>query len=76
MIIYTLNQFGIYDFYPATWLNSNFVKILCTTIHDLCNVLAMITSDQNPQLNNETASKVYFSHFPSGSSLKEVDHFN
>lgn len=32
-------------------------------------------ADTDPTLNSEDATKVYFAHYPSGSSLKDVEHY-
>ena len=75
MILITLKTLNIYDIYPNDWLNSNVAKTVCTVAHDVCKLLDMFMADANPNLNNETASKAFFAHFPSGASTKTLEHF-
>lgn len=71
----TLRGLNIYEIYPANWLNTGMFKTLCVLLPDICKFGEAMFSDKNPDLNSVDASKVYLSHYPSGSSLKELEHF-
>lgn len=71
----TLHGLNIYEVYPANWFNSGLFKTVCVLLPDICKFGDQMMADKNPELNSVDATKVYFSHYPSGSSLKEVEHF-
>ena len=68
-------MFHNYEFYPATWVNSGMFKTICAIAYDLCQIAESFLADSDPDINSPIASKVFFGHFPSGSSLKEAEHF-
>jgi len=71
----SMKQLGLFEIYPANFINSNLFKTVCLVAHDICKFGDSLMADQNPDLNDEVAAKVYFGHYPSGSSLKDLDHF-
>jgi pimeloyl-ACP methyl ester carboxylesterase len=70
-----LNYFHIYEIFPANWLNQGFFKYACSYVPQYCRLGNYLLADYDPGQNDDTATKVYFAHFPSGSSVKQVGHF-
>jgi hypothetical protein len=70
----TLRTLRIYEIYPANWINSNFFKQLCGALVDICKMMDLILADANPDLNDGVAIQNYVAHYPSGSSLKQMEH--
>lgn len=64
-----------YEVFPANWLNSGFMKSLCALLFDVCVLGQKLFADMSTEANDQTATQVYFGHFPSGSSLKQLQHF-
>ena len=64
-----------FDIFPADWFNSNLLKNLCFISNDICKQIVKVAADSDPDINDVTATKVFFGHFPSGSSLKCAEHF-
>lgn len=71
-----MKAFKIYEIAPSNWINSGFMQTLCGVANDLCKFADHFVSDLDPELNSDVAAKAYFSHYPSGSSLKEIVHLN
>jgi hypothetical protein len=71
----TFRKLKIYEVYPANFVNSGLFKTLCLVAPDICKLAESIMADTNPDLNNKIATQVYFGHYPSGSSLKTMEHF-
>lgn len=75
VLINTLRALNAYEVYPSNWMNSAFFTQVCTNVLDICLFGQKLVADTNPELNSDVATKVYFAHYPSGSSLREFDHF-
>jgi hypothetical protein len=64
-----------YDFLPANWVQTGVLKMICAVIYDVCVMLEKAIADSHPGNENEYATNAYLAHFPSGSSLKQAQHF-
>ena len=62
--------FNIENIYPANWFNRSLFKYTCIWLPFLCSLGAYFVSDLDTLLNDETAFKVFMSHYPSGASTK------
>ncbi len=56
--------------FPANWLNSGFFTYACYYVPKFCLLSNYLLADYDPLLNDELATKIFFAHFPSGSSVK------
>jgi hypothetical protein len=65
----TLNLLKIYDLFTPNWLISKAGKVVCTYISAFCDLADFLVADENPLLNDQERIKVYFGHYPSGSSV-------
>ena len=70
-----MRQFKVYEISPANFLNQIVSKTLCVVVPEICKLAEYLVADTNPELNDDVATKVYFAHYPSGSSLKQLEHF-
>jgi len=75
LLIDTCSALGIYEFFPANWVTTGAMRLLCGTIPQLCNLGLYLISDEDPGLNDQDRSSVYMGHFPSGTSLRSLDHY-
>lgn len=66
---------GIYEFFPAGWLTTGAMRLLCGTIPGFCNLGLWLVTDEDTTLNDPARAQVYLGHFPSGTSMKTLDHY-
>jgi lysosomal acid lipase/cholesteryl ester hydrolase len=75
LIIDTCELFGIYEFFPANWIDTTFMKLMCGVIPELCEFGIYLICDEDVDLDDSTRLNDYMGHFPSGTSLKSLDHY-
>jgi pimeloyl-ACP methyl ester carboxylesterase len=75
LIIDTCELFGIYDMFPANYIDTAFMKLVCGVIPELCEFGVSLLCDEDTSLDDDTRLNVYMGHFPSGTSLKCLDHY-
>jgi hypothetical protein len=51
------------------------VDLLCGSIPQLCNFGLYLITDEDPTLNDAGRTPVYLGHFPSGTSLRSLNHY-
>lgn len=76
LVVNSHKMIGSHEYYPANWAVSGCFKIMCALAYDVCQLLENLVADTDSALNNPIASKVYFAHYPSGSSMKTAEHFS
>ena len=75
LILATCELFGIYDMFPANWLTTGAMRLICGVIPELCDFGAYLICDEDVDLDNSDRLDDYMGHFPSGTSLKCLDHY-
>jgi hypothetical protein len=75
LLVDTCELLGIYEFFPANWLTTGAMKLLCGTIPKLCELGDYLIADEDITLDDEKRLQVYMGHFPSGTSLRCLDHY-
>lgn len=75
LIVDTCDLLGIYEFFPANWLTTGAMRLLCGTIPTLCELGIYLIADEDMSLNDDSRVQVYMGHFPSGTSLRTLDHY-
>ena len=75
LIVDTCSVLGIYEFFPAGWVTTGAMRLLCGTIPSLCNLGLYLIADEDPSLNDPARAQVYLGHFPSGTSMRTLDHY-
>jgi hypothetical protein len=75
LLVDTCSALGIYEFFPANWVTTGAMRLLCGTIPALCNFGLYLISDEDPSLNDPDRAPVYLGHFPSGTSLRSLQHY-
>ncbi len=75
LIVDTCSILGIYEFFPAGWLTTGAMRLLCGTIPAFCNLGLWLVTDEDTSLNDPVRSQVYLGHFPSGTSMRTLDHY-
>jgi lysosomal acid lipase/cholesteryl ester hydrolase len=76
LLIDTCNTLGIYEFFPANYLDTGAMKLLCGVIPALCRFGVYLVADEDTSLDNADRLNVYLGHFPAGSSLKCLNHYS
>lgn len=75
LILDTCELFGIYDMFPANWLDTGAMRLICGVIPPLCDFGAYLICDEDVNLDDKDRLDDYMGHFPSGTSLKCLDHY-
>lgn len=71
----TCQILGIYEFFPANWLTTGAFRLICGTIPAICQLGAYLIVDEDTTLDDADRLQVYLGHFPSGTSLKCLEHY-
>mmetsp|Transcript_4994 Transcript_4994/g.3621 ORF Transcript_4994/g.3621 Transcript_4994/m.3621 type:complete len:240 (+) Transcript_4994:558-1277(+) len=75
LLIDFCEAFGIYEFFPANWIDSALFGLVCGLLPPICEFGVQIFADEDTSLDDSTRLNVYMGHFPSGTSLKCLDHY-
>lgn len=75
LLVDTCELLGIYEFFPANWLTTGAFRLLCGTIPALCELGDYLIADEDISLDDTNRLQVYMGHFPSGTSLRSLDHY-
>ena len=75
LIADTAGLLGLYEFFPANWLTTGFMRLFCGTIPQICEFGLFLISDEDPTLNDQDRTPVFLGHFPSGTSLRSLEHY-
>ena len=68
--------FGIYDMFPANWIDDTATQILCGYIPELCDFGVYLICDEDTDLDNTVRLEDYTGgHFPSGTGLYTLVHY-
>ena len=51
------------------------MRMMCGIVPQLCQSSLYLISDEDTSLLDESRSQVYFGHYPSGTSLRTIDHY-
>ena len=66
---------GIHEMFPSNYLTRTGMTALCGNIPSLCLAGTALVASTYPLVDEKKAGGLYMSHFPSGTSLKALDHF-
>jgi lysosomal acid lipase/cholesteryl ester hydrolase len=75
LIVGTASTLGFYEFFAAGWVTTGAMRLICGTIPQLCEFGMYLITDEDPSLNDPDRTPVYLGHFPSGTSLRSLDHY-
>ncbi|CDW82246.1 ab-hydrolase associated lipase region family protein [Stylonychia lemnae] len=67
--------FGIYELFPSNYLTTHTMDFLCDTIPKICDFSLYLITDEDLTEDDESRIQVYLGHFPSGSSLRTLNHY-
>lgn len=74
-LVDTCSVLGIYEFFPANWATTGAMRLLCGTIPALCELGLFLIADEDTTLNDEDRVPVFLGHYPSGTSMRSLDHY-
>lgn len=66
---------GIYDMFQPNFISTSSSRLLCGHIPDLCKFGGLFT-DEKLDISDIKRVGVFFSHFPSGTSIRSMEHFS
>lgn len=75
LLVTTCEALGIYEFFPANYLTTGSMRLICNTFPKICDFAVYLSSDEDMSLCDEQRVQVYLGHYPSGTSLKSFNHF-
>jgi hypothetical protein len=75
LLVDTCNTLGIYEFFPANYLETGAFRLICGTIPALCRFGVYLVADEDTTLDNADRLNVYLAHFPAGTSLRCLNHY-
>ncbi len=70
------NILGINEVFPSPSSVNKLGAIICDNLYILCSGMLQMLSDNNLINDDKERFLVFVSHFPSGASLKTLDHFS
>jgi pimeloyl-ACP methyl ester carboxylesterase len=76
LLLDTCKALGIYEFFPANWLTTGAMRLLCGTLPSLCALGDYLVADEDLSLDDKDRLTVYLGHFPSGTSLRCLEHYS
>jgi hypothetical protein len=71
-----LYYLGFREFLPSMKSLNELTTILCEKLHLVCDGILDLIADSNPGDDDQDKFGVFLSHFPSGTSLKDLMHFS
>lgn len=75
LLVDVCDALGIYEFFPANWITTGAMRLICGNLMALCELGDFLVADEDVSLDNEKRLQVYLGHFPSGTSLRSLDHY-
>jgi gastric triacylglycerol lipase len=70
-----LFRFGVNEVLWDNWFTSSIAVLACRIANFLCQGGLFILSDMKPNLDNLDRMDVIMGHYPSGTSMRDYDHF-
>lgn len=71
----TIKALGIVEMFPSDYLTKPTFILLCGTLPWVCKFGSALVADADPRVDDTLYARNYFGHFPSGSSLKCLEHY-
>ena len=72
---YILSYLGMNEFLPSINALNELISILCYKLQIVCDGILDLVADSNPGDDDQDKFDVFISHFPSGTSIKDLMHF-
>mmetsp|Transcript_35470 Transcript_35470/g.41027 ORF Transcript_35470/g.41027 Transcript_35470/m.41027 type:complete len:402 (-) Transcript_35470:40-1245(-) len=76
IVLSTVKKLGIEEMFPSNFLTKSTFILLCGAIPQICQFGAKIIADSDPRVDSSEWARIYFGHFPSGSSTKCLEHYS
>jgi lysosomal acid lipase/cholesteryl ester hydrolase len=71
----TVKLLKINEIFMANFITTTAFRLLCGIVPFICQVGSAIVADADPRVDDTSAARIYFGHFPSGSSTKSLEHY-
>lgn len=76
LVVDTCELFGIYEWFPANWIDTEAMALICGVIPEICEIGVGIIADEDTDLDDSVRLNDYIGgHFPSGASLRSLEHY-
>ena len=70
-----IDDYGMYNMFPPSWIGNNLVSELCEHIGFLCKAFLELFADLDPSIDDLVRTRTYLTHFPSGSGYRNFLHY-
>ena len=72
----TIKKLHIYEMFPSNFLTKPVFILLWGTVPTICKFGNALIVDKDPKVDSTEWARIYFGHFPSGSSTKCLEHYS
>ena len=70
-----LSRFGVTEVFGDNWFTSSITILACRVANVICSAGLLVLSDMKPQLDSVERMDVIMGHYPTGTSLRDFNHF-
>jgi len=70
----TFQRLGMHEIFNFDKNVRNFFSYFCDCFPDICSQILSLLADQQPEYDNTKKYKVFFNHYPSGTSTHQIIH--
>ena len=75
LLLDTTDLLGINEIFPANWLVTGSMRLICGAIPQICEFGTYLIVDEDLSLDDASSLQVHMSHFPSGTSMRCLAHY-
>lgn len=75
-VVFLLKLLNVHEFLSPNWFLTNAGVEICRVLNILCKEGIMVIADSDPNIDNYERMDVVLGHFPSGTSLKTLNHWS
>ena len=76
IVLETVKKLGINEMFPYNWIVQPVFKTLCGLLPKVWMFGNKLIADADPTVDDVESSRVYFGHFPAGTSTKCLEHYS
>lgn len=74
-LIDAIKKLNIHEMFPADYLQNTVFSRVCKAFPSICDVVIQLVADEDAGLDDQKRISNFMGHYPSGVSLKSLEHF-
>ncbi|CAI2370347.1 unnamed protein product [Moneuplotes crassus] len=74
-LIEGIKKLGVYEMFPSEYLQNAVFSRVCKAFSIVCKLAIQLVADEDAGLDEDKRISTFMGHYPSGCSLKSLDHF-